>query len=94
VGGDPLNGGPAYVGVQTNYRNGNENDPYPSVHAPWYGYLLFNEATKGKHVRFTYNERDTKSTCGSSVKVRVCFDCFAGGSKGGGWFALVWSWRS
>jgi hypothetical protein len=58
------------VGVQTNYRNDNVNDPYPSVHAPWYGYLLFNEATKGDNVRFMYNERDKASTCNGAVKVR------------------------
>ena len=34
-GGDPRTGGPAYVGVMTQYRNGNPDDPFPSVHAPW-----------------------------------------------------------
>lgn len=35
VGGGPK-GGPDYVGVQTNYRMGNPDLPYPSVHAPWW----------------------------------------------------------
>jgi hypothetical protein len=35
TGGDPTSGGPAYVGVQTNYINGDTSQPYPSVHAPW-----------------------------------------------------------
>lgn len=69
VGGDPLNGGPAYVGVQTNYMKGNPEQTWPSVHAPWYGYLLYNEATKGENVRFTYNERLPGATCSSAVKV-------------------------
>lgn len=34
-GGTPGGGGPAYVGVQTNFRMGNPDLPYPSVHAPW-----------------------------------------------------------
>lgn len=34
-GGDPRTGGPAYVGVMTQYKRGDEADPYPSIHAPW-----------------------------------------------------------
>jgi hypothetical protein len=35
VGGTTQGGGPAYTGVQTNFKGGNPNRPYPSVHAPW-----------------------------------------------------------
>jgi hypothetical protein len=34
-----------------------------------YGYLLFNGATTGENVRFTYNERASGATCGEEVKV-------------------------
>jgi len=34
-GGNPVRGGPNYVGVQTNYRMKNPDLPYPSVHSPW-----------------------------------------------------------
>lgn len=84
VGGDPLNGGPAYVGVQTNYMKDDPSRTWPSVHAPWYGYLLYNEATKGTNVRFTYNERLPGSNCASSVKVWSLIGSNAKGAGGGG----------
>jgi len=44
-GGLPKEGGQPNTGVQTNF---DENlRPYPSVHAPWFGYLFFMEATAG-----------------------------------------------
>jgi len=64
-GGQPLVGGQPNTGVQTNFFNittrvpsGEVGGPYPSVHAPWYSYLLFREATAGSSGGFS----DTKIT--------------------------------
>jgi len=46
-GGRPIHGGQPNTGVQTNFFKDSNNKPYPSVHAPWYGYLLFRAATAG-----------------------------------------------
>ncbi|GBF97376.1 hypothetical protein Rsub_11023 [Raphidocelis subcapitata] len=48
-GGRPLLGGQPNTGVQTNFWEAgpDKGKPYPSVHAPWYGYLLFRHATAG-----------------------------------------------
>jgi hypothetical protein len=71
VGGKFGHGGPSYTGVQTNFRLGNPALPYPCVHPPWYGYLLFQEATRGSGVRFLAARRGNGSTCGDEVKVRA-----------------------
>ena len=44
-GGLPKEGGQPNTGVQTNFDKFNR--PYPSVHAPWFGYLFFMEASAG-----------------------------------------------
>jgi hypothetical protein len=46
-GGRPQLGGQPNTGVQTNWFKNADSKPYPSVHAPWYGYLLFRLATAG-----------------------------------------------
>jgi hypothetical protein len=47
-GGLPFEGGSPNVGVQTNFDyNSYPYKPYPSVHAPWYGYLFWMTATAG-----------------------------------------------
>lgn len=35
---------PAYVGVQTGFRNDTEQTPYPVVRVPFYGYVMFSRA--------------------------------------------------
>jgi len=65
----PTEGGPSYVGVQVNYRP-TTGQPYPSVHAPWYGYLLFTHATQGADLRFVRADPEAAiSDCGASIKV-------------------------
>jgi hypothetical protein len=44
-GGLPGQGGSPNTGVQTNFDKNLK--PYPSVHAPWFGYLFFMEASAG-----------------------------------------------
>ncbi|KAI8466361.1 MAG: hypothetical protein J3K34DRAFT_433963 [Monoraphidium minutum] len=74
VGGTLGGGGPAYTGVQTNFRAAT-GKPYPSVHAPWYGYLLFTHATQGPGVRFVRHEArraaspSAPSNCSAQIKV-------------------------
>lgn len=46
-GGSPDGGGQPNVGVQTNFYA--DGKPWPSVHAPWFGYLLYVAATAGNH---------------------------------------------
>ncbi|GBF99210.1 hypothetical protein Rsub_12469 [Raphidocelis subcapitata] len=36
---------PAYIGVSNRFANRDPNQPYPSVRAPFYGYVLFSRAT-------------------------------------------------
>jgi hypothetical protein len=69
----PKNGGPAYTGVQTNYVRGATNQTYPSVHAPWYGYLLFAHAAQGGEdgtLRFVRTKKDKAfGSCSAAIKV-------------------------
>jgi hypothetical protein len=79
-GGQPLVGGQPNTGVQTNFFNitdrvpsGEVGGPYPSVHAPWYSYLLFREATAGPGNGFS-DTRFTKvntwaGECKANIKV-------------------------
>ena len=70
-GGLPKEGGQPNTGVQTNFDK--FKMPYPSVHAPWFGYLLFVDATAGDKdskvdttfVKATFNQ----GTCKGNVKV-------------------------
>ncbi|KAI8474854.1 MAG: hypothetical protein J3K34DRAFT_406796 [Monoraphidium minutum] len=71
-GGQPKHGGQPNTGVQTNFWD-DSLVPYPSVHAPWYGYLLFRFATAGPAGGFsdtTLVRVDTnRAGCNANVKV-------------------------
>jgi hypothetical protein len=71
-GGRPYYGGQPNTGVQTNFFR-DSLKPYPSVHAPWYGYLLFRTATAGLGGGFSdttlVNVNTNAGSCGANVKV-------------------------
>lgn len=79
VGGDPSGTlGQPNTGVQTNFhfdvKPGEAPVPWPSVHAPWYGYLLFTVATAGQlgkraDTTFVPAAIDNRGKCGANVKV-------------------------
>jgi hypothetical protein len=52
-GGRPIHGGQPNTGVQTNFYDDDPARPYPSVHAPWYAYLLFRTATADRSGGFS-----------------------------------------
>jgi hypothetical protein len=70
-GGLPKAGGQPNTGVQTNFDK--FRVPYPSVHAPWFGYLLFVDATAGdkdSKVDTTFVQvTSNQGTCKGNVKV-------------------------
>jgi hypothetical protein len=79
-GGQPKIGGQPNTGVQTNFYNLTGPDgvykyggPYPSVHAPWYSYLLFRRATAGKSNGFSdariTNVINSPNDCKANMKV-------------------------
>jgi len=70
-GGLPKQGGQPNTGVQTNFdRN---NVPYPSIHAPWFGYLFFKDASAGSWDAFSDTAflpvLPSKGSCKGNVKV-------------------------
>jgi hypothetical protein len=83
-GGQPLQGGQPNTGVQTNFftkageigpptKMDDVGGPYPSVHAPWYSYLLFRLATAGEDNGFSdtkFVKTDTAANdCKANMKV-------------------------
>ncbi len=72
-GGRPIHGGQPNTGVQTNFDRVGNTDPYPSVHAPWYGYLLFRAATAGVDGGFsdttTLWTPTSPGACSANIKV-------------------------
>lgn len=73
IGGSPNGAAPAYVGIQTSFKGGNHDLPYPGVHAPWYGYLVFAEAAGladgGRPGTLLSSRIMPGSTCGANIKV-------------------------
>jgi hypothetical protein len=78
-GGQPKIGGQPNTGVQTNFFNLTGPDgvykyggPYPSVHAPWYAYLLFRRATAGPKNGFSdariLNAASSSNDCKANMK--------------------------
>jgi hypothetical protein len=70
-GGLPKQGGQPNTGVQTNFdRN---NVPYPSIHAPWFGYLFFKDASAGSWDAFSdtafLSVSPSQGSCKGNVKV-------------------------
>lgn len=67
TGGTPSGAGkdaPAYVGVQTGFRNGTK-EPYPLVRVPFYGYVMFSRAfgNNGPGVFLNYSSDAVVSQC-------------------------------
>ncbi|WIA13252.1 hypothetical protein OEZ85_006841 [Tetradesmus obliquus] len=75
-GGQPNGDNPPSVGVQTNFilKAGQDPWPYPSVHAPWYGYLFWTLASAGGYGKaadtsFVAANVERWDKCAANIKV-------------------------
>jgi hypothetical protein len=62
---------PAYIGVQTFFKNNDTNQPFPQVRAPFYGYLLFSRAFGNNGPAIMLNSSSSAvaaGVCGQVVK--------------------------
>jgi hypothetical protein len=56
--------------------------PWPSIHAPWYGYLFWTVAAAGKYnsksdATFVQTKVENKGNCNANMKVRCVATCLA-----------------
>jgi hypothetical protein len=65
------NNSPAYIGVQTFFKNNDTNQPFPQVRAPFYGYVLFSRAFGNNGPAIMLNSSSSAvaaGVCGQVIK--------------------------